>query len=205
MTSHYFLPLVILSLIILLKNIVDCHEGFSTSNSFGTPKLLLLGDSILENCNYASPCIKELLSAHSQVTSYAQDNATIQDIYNQLKQIKRTDDLSQTILFLSVGGNDLLKGNINAKTEYLELITTIRQVIQTPLYVLNLYYPPNAKQYYTLIKEWNSFLVQNQFKILDISNLLTDPNDFTFTIEPSVTGGGKIAAAILEAATVATP
>ena len=75
---------------------------------------------------------------------------------------------------------------------------------KSKLVLIDIYYPTNIKyeQYKPILQEWNKLL--NDFvndsenlSILKISNVLTDPTDFTLNIEPSDTGGEKIAEQIL--------
>ena len=71
------------------------------------------------------------------------------------------------------------------------------------LVLLNVYYPPNKANYNSRIDKWNTN-IELQYKnndtniyILNLANLLTEPSDFVFDIEPSSTGGEKIANKIL--------
>ena len=51
-----------------------------------------------------------------------------------------------------------------------------------------------------MIAQWNLLLAKQEDKanIFDISKLLTDASDFVSNIEPSETGGKKLAEAILK-------
>ena len=69
--------------------------------------------------------------------------------------------------------------------------------------VLDIYYPTNIKfsQYKPIIEEWNKlisdFASTDNIQVINISNILIDSTDFTLNIEPSETGGEKIANNIL--------
>jgi hypothetical protein len=74
---------------------------------------------------------------------------------------------------------------------------------ESKIILLTLYYPDSKDYhlYYGMIKDWNKKLEQfskaQGFKTLKTNNLLNLPTDFTSNIEPSETGGEKIAAGIL--------
>ena len=73
----------------------------------------------------------------------------------------------------------------------------------TKLVLLDIYYPTNIKlaQYKPILEEWNKlisdFSSTNNIQVINISNILTESTDFTLNIEPSETGGDKIANQIL--------
>jgi hypothetical protein len=72
-------------------------------------KIVLLGDSILENSSYANPCILEILKSTSHsVLCLAQDNSTIESTYLQLHDLPSNLNNRNTFIFVSVGGNDIL-------------------------------------------------------------------------------------------------
>ena len=77
---------------------------------------------------------------------------------------------------------------------------------KSKLVLLDIYYPDNIhfKQYRPVIEEWNQHIYSyaNDYKngvnsVLKISNMLTDKKDFSFGIEPSLSGGEKIANGIM--------
>ena len=77
---------------------------------------------------------------------------------------------------------------------------------QTKMVLIDIYYPTNIKftQYKPILEEWNKLIsdfskdsANNISNVINISNILTDPTDFTLNIEPSETGGEKIADNIL--------
>jgi hypothetical protein len=66
------------------------------------------------------------------------------------------------------------------------------------LVILDIYYPDNKrfKSFYPIIDEWNNLIYEyaktNNIRVIKISNILTDVDDFSFAIEPSSIGGNKI-------------
>jgi len=101
-------------------------------------KIILLGDSILENSSYANPCILEILKSTSHsVLCLAQDNSTIESTYLQLHDLSSNLNNRNTFIFVSVGGNDILNN----------LFTKIFKVINIKIYIIyfkstnHLFYP----------------------------------------------------------------
>jgi len=180
--------------------------------------LICIGDSILNNTNYVpiGKSVIDYLRSDMEVINVAQDNAKIDDVYDQLRRIPdMKSDMNTNInmeMILSVGGNDLLDYEPieNVYGEYVELVRYIKdKYIDTykyKLYVLNLYYPTDKsmKQYYERIRSWNGLLNNIPVKydidmnIIDISKIIKEPTDLVEKIEPSITGGLKIADKIIE-------
>jgi hypothetical protein len=70
---------------------------------------ILMGDSVLKNNIYVpkDENVTELLKKHNiNVVNIAENNAIISDVYNQISYIP--DSLPNKIIFLSIGGNDIL-------------------------------------------------------------------------------------------------
>ena len=124
---------------------------------------------------------------------------------------------SSTLLFLSVGGNDLLEkyrlnGVITSDEmneifeKYKLLVKAIREKLPCVKIILtNLYHVNNDKykDINTTIDQWNTMLSDyvtsnNDATILDLNHLITEPSDLRQTIEPSEIGGKKIANKIKE-------
>ena len=226
-----YLYIFILSCIILSFSIYKTNQnesflnfGFKDSN-FGSTfskdgntdnkkKIFLLGDSIFKNNSYVKgKSVDELLIEKTKGNTfcYAQNNAKINYIYNQIDLIPFEENISSTYIFLSAGGNDILEQFVENSDSNLEnnsrILKTIFSAykklvksIQTKMnlaniVVLDIYYPENIKyqQYHPIIKEWNNMLYSTDFQIIKISNILTKPEDFTFGIEPSEIGGNKLA------------
>jgi hypothetical protein len=175
--------------------------------------IVLLGDSIFQNKKYVPKSksveylLKEKLSIPSLVL--AQDNAIIYDIPNQYNSMPIDLNAKSTNLYISIGGNDLLNlyehnntKNTNLfnivwelykKTILMLIDSTQCNIILTDIYFIT---DPNYKRYIPIIKKWNSnlyqFANQHKLKVFKISKILTQPKDFTNSIEPSVIGGNKM-------------
>ena len=176
--------------------------------------ILLLGDSILDNSYYVSPgksvydYIKRNVPKSTVIKNLARDGAIISEVEtSQLYGIPITYNKPTTALVLSVGGNDFLSGNAIdlVKPQYKELLQHVRsQFNKAKIYLVNLYRPldPSLQLYGTIISMWNSFLEQLVKEnladaIVPISNVILEPTDLVHKIEPSNTGGEKIAKTIL--------
>lgn len=197
-------------------------ENF-TNNNNNKKKYILLGDSILKNDAYVAngkSVEQNLIEKNIDVSCFAEDNSKIVDIYSQIDKIPIKLNSPNTLFFLSVGGNDILDyyvvQNQDSRdisvlkpmfTSYKHIIKTIRTKFpNVKLYLLDIYYPDNLqfKQFHYIIKEWNNMLytLANEQKnkidgVLHISKELTQNKDFSFGIEPSSSGGNKIAELII--------
>jgi hypothetical protein len=87
---------------------------------------------------------------------------------------------------------------------YKTLIKSIQKKLPNAnIVLLDIYYPDNMtyKQYHSIINEWNQmvykYAAKNGISVLKISGVLTKPDDFSFGMEPSATGGRKLVDAIL--------
>jgi len=184
-------------------------EGMSSNIS----SIVLLGDSIFKNNNYVpkEKSIEYLLKQHVAVQSMvlAQDNATINLLYQQYKSMPITMNNKHTNLYISIGGNDLLNVYENNDTNdtklfdmiwnlYKSTILNVSTITQCNIILTDIYYvtDSNYEKYIPIIKKWNdtlyAFANNYTFKVFKISKLLTKPQDFTNGIEPSIIGGTKI-------------
>jgi hypothetical protein len=195
------------------------NDTFTNINDNGTKdngNIVLIGDSILNNSAYVSAdqSVPDLLSKKmngSTIYNFAKDGSTLNDCYTQLDKISLELNNSNTTIFLSCGGNNILnnlgtrdtKSITNLFRQYKDLITSIKtRVPNASLYVLNLYYPTNGhyKSYRKTIDQWNTLLQDNasdlKYTLIPISSLLVSDEDFAYNIEPSFKGGQKIVDAI---------
>jgi len=206
--------LIILFLIVFLslkKNKIDNFEN--------SKYIILLGDSILNNSNY----VNENMSVYERIKNknintylLAEDGATINTLDLQIEKLKEFHNEKinnkNTYIFISIGGNDILEKKINNKIKlnnllnsYINKIKLIKSKYpQTNIYILNLYKPLNSKyeKYYETIDNWNSLLEKEKeknkiYNILDISKIINNTSDLTYSIEPSNNGSKKIAEEIL--------
>ena len=194
-------------------------EGFETNNK----NYILLGDSILKNNSYVSDgqSIENLLIKRNiNVNCLAEDHSKIVDIYSQIDKMPIELNTPNTLIFLSAGGNDILSYYVDQHQDitnssvlkpmfsaYKKLIKSIQTKLpKAKIILLDIYYPDNLKfkQYHSIIKEWNNMIYEfadnpqnNIYCVIRISNSLTQHEDFSFGIEPSSSGGKKIADLIL--------
>jgi lysophospholipase L1-like esterase len=193
-------------------------ESFETKNK---EPIVLLGDSILKNNSYVSngKGIDDLLEERNngKVYSLAENHSKIVDIYSQIDKISSDLNNDSTMIFLSAGGNDILSFYVDQEQDstndtalnpmfsaYKKLVESIQtKMDKAKIVLLDIYYPDNIKykQFHPIISEWNKKIYEyadkNNYKVLKISNNLTETTDFTMGIEPSSTGGAKIVSLIL--------
>jgi hypothetical protein len=180
--------------------------------------IFLIGDSILNNSNYIlseGKSVPDLIkTGHPNTYNFAKDNAVITDCVSQIQQIPAENDVSNTYIFVSAGGNNILNSHYIISKEmvdtffqqYSTLLHSLKSKFpKTQIYLLTLYYPLDSrfKSLYPFVEQWNTmlseFVEQNgpQFKLIRTNNLMILKTDFTYAVEPSETGGVKIANAIL--------
>ena len=193
----------------------EAFQQNSNSNS-NIKNILFLGDSILNNQSYVSSgeTVQDLLKKqHSSfnVLNYAQDGATISSVYQQIKQIPEYLNSTDSVLFLSIGGNDILSTLLKEENKlkqdiylsilfekYQILLETIHEKMNlSQIYIMDIYYPihPYFQPWILFIKKWNYLLENNKLSIpvIKISTFLNESSDFVDFIEPSKRGGEKIA------------
>jgi len=183
-------------------------------------KIILLGDSVLQNKRYVEQrnsvpeILRTILSKDDKysVFCYASDGSTITDTYQQLREIPIEFNNSNTFIFLSSGGNDIIDKAQSGSTDenidllfqdYIKLVDSIKtKMNESNIVLLNLYYPENKDYhlYYGIIKDWNNkldvFAKESHLKVLKINLFMRGPEDFVSNIEPSGIGGEKIAVSI---------
>jgi hypothetical protein len=209
-----FIFLIIISgLLIFQEETTPFKESFSSNTV-----MVLLGDSIFKNESYVKSglSVSEYLKSNlSSTYCYALNDSTIVDVYNQVEQIPLDYNDPNCSIFLSVGGNDILSNHIQDKESlmpifiaYTKLIRSIKtKMDKSRLFLVNIYYPSNLKysQYTPILVEWNKMIddyayesTNNISGVVRLNELFKEESDFTHEIEPSETGGLKIAEAILK-------
>ena len=184
-------------------------EGLTNNNT-----LILMGDSILNNANYVpegTSVYAFLKQKVSNVINVAKDGATINDLYTQLDKIPIELNNSQTYIFISAGGNNILSNSttklnkyqiIQLFNTYIDFLKALRaKLSNVNINILNLYLPTNPRyqSYKSSVDQWNLLLkeysnkIGETYNILDLHTLLTSPEDFIYDIEPSKTASDKIA------------
>lgn len=180
-------------------------------------QIILLGDSILENSNYVENYFSvesKIKEKHRNVFNLAQDNATIDDLKLQLNRLQQKKLDRNDVIFISIGGNDILnqyrfrkKNNISYLNDifqqYKTTISKIKNQFTNKIILINIYSPPNVKDYHYLIKLWNSkqkkFAEESNIKVVDINSIFNHKRLFVKNIEPSNDGSRILANAIVNA------
>lgn len=193
--------------------------------------VILLGDSIFDNARYVPdrpPVVEQVrraLPKSWQVTLLAVDGHMTEDVPEQLTGIP-TD---ATHLFISAGGNDAIgESSILSETactvgEALGLVQEVlarfrnsyRAMLQAvskagkPTTVCTVYdsIPGLGAADRTALSAFNEIITYEAFRaglpLVDLRLICCDPSDYSHlsSIEPSMTGGSKIARVIAEVAT----
>jgi len=204
----------ILIIIISLVIIFSCayfksfKEGLTNNNT-----VILMGDSVLNNTNYVftgNSVYYYLKKKLNNVINLAKDGATISDLYTQLDKIPVDLNNTDTYIFISAGGNDILNKRTELTTNeiirlfdtYMDFFKALRAKLgSTKINIINLYLPinPRFQSYKTSIEQWNQLINQysnkigEMYNVLDLYSLLTTPEDFVYDIEPSESASNKIA------------
>lgn len=204
----YFTIIIVLVLIIIIFTCAyfnSSKEGLTNNNS-----IILMGDSILNNSIYVpngESVVDYLKKENPNVLNVAKDGATITDLYSQLDNIPLKYNNSNTYLFISIGGNDILHTNatiniVQLFNKYLDFLKALRVKLgNTNINILNLYLPANPRynSYKPTIEQWNQLInkysnkVGEMYNVIDIYSLLNQPEDFVYDIEPSTLASQKIA------------
>jgi lysophospholipase L1-like esterase len=188
--------------------------------------VVLLGDSILDNASYTAgepdvvSHLRSLLASPWRASLRAVDGSTAVDLVEQLLQVP--SDASH--LIISVGGNDaLLNGDllalpVRSTTEALQLFgarlatfeTTYHAAIASalelklPTTLCTIYngnlHPSQAGLARLGLMMFNDVILRTAFEhhlsVIDLRLVCNDPSDYANPIEPSGSGGHKIARSI---------
>ena len=186
-------------------------EGLTNNNN-----IVLIGDSVLNNSNYVpqgASVIDILKTKTSKVFNFSKDGATINDLYSQLDKIPQELNKSETYVFISGGGNDILnkRGQLDSSEirrlfdTYMDFVKALRERLgSVKINTLNLYLPvnPRYQSYKESIDQWNKLIkeysnkIGEMYNVVDMNTLITTPEDFIYDIEPSELGSKKVANAI---------
>jgi hypothetical protein len=217
----FYLYIFILSIFIVLmayRNVSKIEEGFNINKTY-----VLMGDSILKNNAYVADgkSVESLITEKNDKTlCIAEDHSRISDIFIQINKLPFELNNPNTYVFISAGGNNILAHYVDNNEDttdtsilkpmfgaYKNLIKSIQtRLPEAKIILLDIYYPNNLqyKQFHSIIKEWNNMIYnfadnpKNKiYSVIRISNYLTQNEDFSFGIEPSSSGGKKIADLIL--------
>ncbi|MEZ4222513.1 MAG: SGNH/GDSL hydrolase family protein [Polyangiaceae bacterium] len=189
----------------------------------------LLGDSVFDNRSYTGgepdvvTHLRALLPAPWQATLYAVDGTTTIDLGRQLDSLR--DHVSHVVL--SVGGNDallnadLLDLPVRSTAQALELFqvrlsdfaANYRNALEAvsslgrPTTICTIYNgnlaPPEGARARVALALFNDVILRGALELgsnlIDLRLVCTEPSDFANPIEPSGSGGRKIARAIAHA------
>jgi len=169
--------------------------------------------------------LQHMLGADSQATLLAVDGAVVDDVASQVFHIPN----DATHLMLSAGGNDALQhlGILNEQaqtvTDALSKLAAIRErfadsyrqlirslvELQKPLLVCTIYQPPMFEEVpqpvlAAALSVFNDTILgiafEESLSVIETRLLLNEESDFESIIEPSDSGGAKIAQALALAA-----
>lgn len=206
-----FILLIILYYKLILKNNIETMTGNN--------KIILMGDSILKNNMYVTKgnsVEEQLHKLHKNSLVIAEDGSTVYDLDRQYNKLKNVEINNDTLIVISIGGNDLLHayafGDINDVSElddifnnYINFLKKIKNMYHCKYTFCTIYYPKNKSflRYYDLIELWNSKLCdyvssQQNDKIIYLDEKFDKEKYFTHDIEPSKYGSKIIVDAILD-------
>ena len=192
---------------LLLRNLIS-------KEPFVGPTVYLLGDSSLDNVQYVGTenSVHRLVQQHVPgVVQLAKDSSTVSDLAVQVSKVP----CAPATVCVSCGGNDILrsrtgradKWKLTLKTvfeRYKKALLPLVKCPETRLILLDVYYPKETayERYYPLIAFWNgllkSYASEHKLRLITVSGVLNSRSDFVQSIEPSATGGLKIAKSITE-------
>lgn len=194
-----------------IDNITNNNNNTTTNKNKFT-SIILLGDSILKNNAYVNPnySVEYLLKNLSKKNMYclAKDGADIKAVYKQMEKIPNRLNIADSVILLSIGGNDLLEKNSSVEnlfTQYEQLVRYIKiRFNKCKIIVLNLYIPPSIQKNMVLrhkLIQWNNlvknYALEKNIDLIPLDTLLYEPIDFVEQYEPSEVGGVKIVKAIM--------
>jgi hypothetical protein len=188
--------------------------------------VVLLGDSILDNGRYVDggpdvvAQVREILPGEWEAALLAVDGDVISGVPRQLRSLPP----DATHLVVSVGGNDalgyrhLLQRPVSSVMEALLAFHDVQRefgreyeamldavtAVGLPVAVCTIYDTPTWEPGYAVIRTalsfFNDCITRAAFArglpVIDLRLVCDDDGDYANPIEPSVQGGGKIAAAV---------
>jgi hypothetical protein len=203
--------IIFISIVIIFScaYIKSLKEGLTNNNH----NIILMGDSVLNNSNYVpkgKSVYDNLKTKLDNVLNVAEDGATIYELYLQLDKIPIELNRSETFIFISAGGNNILNKQTNTDitqlfNSFMDFLNALRaKLSNVKINIMNLYLPANPRfqSYQKSIDKWNYLINQNSSKVgemynvVDLNTLLTNYSDFVYDIEPSESGSEKIATII---------
>jgi len=217
LTTNYFIPAAV-AMIILATSLGASPRATLREGLRGDTRVFLLGDSVFNNDIYVpdGASVGSLLrKRQKRVRILAQDGATLPDLRRQILRIPIMADRRSTYIFVSLGGNDILRAYRGLRKTNMgplrRILKSYRRALESlmgkfkdsTIILANLYYPtsPTYTKYYPLIRKWNGDLErlasENSLQVLHLDKALVSPPDFTHDIEPSSRGSRIIVRHIL--------
>lgn len=213
MKNFKTLFIILVSIIIIFSCAFFKSFKEGLTNNDNNYNIILIGDSVLNNSNYVpsgKSVFDNLKTKTTKVFDFAKDGATINDSYSQLDKIPLDLNKTETYIFISAGGNDILnnRGQLTSPEirrlfdNYMEFLKAVRTKFgSAKINVLNLYLPANPRyqSYKTSIDQWNQLIkeysskIGEMYNVIDLASILTTPQDFVYDIEPSESASKKIA------------
>lgn len=217
MIIFYFILIIIL--IVSIELIFQTTSVLIEEYTNQPNTIILIGDSILENKHYSEKSIVDYIeeenTRENTVICLAEDNSTIQNVIElQIPELNSTEyNNKHTYIFVSAGGNDILQKIVyrdNSIVVEPDILTDIMndydnliknqttKMNKSNTILLTLYYPPSSfyRNYDSYIKKWNinvkDCAKKYNCRVLDLSEFMTMPQDFSHSIEPSDIGGKKM-------------
>lgn len=208
----------ILIIIISIVIIISCAYSKSLKEGLtNNDNIILMGDSVLNNSNYVpeGKSVADILKTKTnKVLNVAKDGATIMDLYSQLDKIPIELNKTETYVFISAGGNDILNKRAQLSEaelvalfkSYMDFLNALRAKLgSVKINIMNLYMPSNPRyqSYKSSVEQWNQLIkeysnkIGEMYNVVDLYSLLTSPRDFVYDIEPSEVASEKIANIIL--------
>ena len=190
------------------------QEGLEDNNY-----VVLLGDSIFKNNSYVGveESVEYILNNKMDSLVLAKDDSVIKDVIPQYKKMPKELNNSNTYLFVSIGGNDLLNkyhylsNDIENMSpfddiwnEYKKTLLELKFETDCTLVLVDLYYVKDSDylKYHKLIKKWNDnldkFCHEKEILLYKISNVVNDKTHFVNSIEPSKLGSEIIVENIIK-------
>lgn len=208
---YFLILLLILFLIIYDTTLI---ENYTNRQKI----IILMGDSILDNENYVDKSVvnyieEQISNSEDVVICLAKDNSTIQDsTQEQYPELNLQDNHSNTYIFVSIGGNDILQKIVyrdasqvvpttldSIISDYDNFIKKVKtKMSHSHIILLTLYYPHASyyRNFDSYIDKWNINVItiakKYHCQVLDLSKFMKNSEDFSHSIEPSDIGGEKM-------------
>ena len=212
-TSIILIFLIFIFLIWMIHDKIKHKKWFIEGMADGiSKKIILLGDGFLNNNNYVeAPNDIKTYMVKKKALVLAYKKSTIEDLERQLLSIPEKYNHVGTMIFISVGGTDLLNhykyGSELDLTKFYEILNEYKNVVKKiknkfnhAQIILCDLSSVKLKGSENMFKRWNKQIQQfardHKFRLMKISKLFRSENDIVKKLDPSKKGGDKIISAI---------